>query len=57
LQLAPLEQKALSKKLNLANLSTRTHCAGPHRVDIIINGRWSYLGTFELNRLTAINSS
>ena len=57
LQLAPLEQKALSKKLNLANLSTRTHFAGPHRVDIIINGRWSYLGTFELNRLTAINSS
>ena len=56
-QLAPLEQKGLSKKLNLANLSTRTHFAGPHRVDIIINGHWSYLGTFELNRLTAINSS
>ena len=41
-------EKKLSKKLNLANLSTRTHYAGSHRVDIIINGRWSYLGTFDL---------
>ncbi|MCO4838308.1 MAG: DNA alkylation repair protein [Oceanospirillaceae bacterium] len=48
-QLEPSEKKALSKKLNLANLSTRTHFAGLHRVDIIINGHWFYLGTFELS--------
>ena len=42
------EKKTLTKKLNLANLSTRTHYAGKHRVDIIINGQWSYLGTFYL---------
>jgi len=42
------EKKTLTKKLNLANLSTRTHYAGKHRVDIIINGQWSYLGIFEL---------
>jgi hypothetical protein len=48
LELAASEIKVLSKKLNLANLSTRTHYSGMHRVDIIINGQWSYLGAFEL---------
>ena len=48
LELEAGSQKALSKKLNLANLSTRTHYIGSHRVDIIINGQWSYLGEFEL---------
>jgi len=48
LELAPSAQKALTKKLSLANLSTRTHYAGTHRVDAIINGEWSYLGEFEL---------
>jgi hypothetical protein len=49
LELAPSSQKALSKKLNLTNLSTRTHFVGTHRVDVIINGEWSYLGEFELD--------
>jgi len=48
IQLGASEHKALSKKVNLSNLSTRRHYAGSHRVDIIINGNWSYLGTFEL---------
>tara|TARA_B110000285_G_C15069716_1_gene587196 strand:+ start:260 stop:1369 length:1110 start_codon:yes stop_codon:yes gene_type:complete len=48
IELGVSEKKTLSKKLNLANLSTRTHYAGSHRVDIIINGQWSYLGTFDL---------
>jgi 3-methyladenine DNA glycosylase AlkC len=49
MELGAREKKVLSKKLNLANLSTRTHYAGSHRVDIIINGQWSYLGTFDLD--------
>ena len=48
-ELGASEKKILSKKLNLANLSTRTHYAGSHRVDIIINGQWSYVGTFDLD--------
>jgi len=48
IELGASGKKTLSKKLNLANLSTRTHYAGSHRVDIIINGQWSYLGTFDL---------
>ena len=48
LELEAGSKKALTKKLNLANLSTRTHFVGTHRVDVIINGRWSYLGEFQL---------
>jgi 3-methyladenine DNA glycosylase AlkC len=48
IELGASGEKTLSKKLNLTNLSTRTHYAGAHRVDIIINGQWSYLGTFDL---------
>jgi 3-methyladenine DNA glycosylase AlkC len=47
-ELGASEKKVLSKKLNLANLSTRTHYTGAHRVDVIVNGQWSYLGTFDL---------
>lgn len=48
MHLGASEKKTLSKKLNLANLSTRTHFSGTHRVDIIINGQWFYLGDFQL---------
>jgi len=48
-ELSGSKEKTLSKKINLSNLSTRTHYAGAHRVDIIINGQWSYLGTFDLD--------
>lgn len=48
IELQASSKKLLHKKLNLANLSTRTHFIGTHRVDIIINGQWSYLGEFEL---------
>ena len=50
MEMAPGSSKALSKKLNLSDLSTRTHYAGEHRVDIIINGEWFELGTFELSK-------
>ena len=49
IELGAAQEKTLSKKVNLANLSTRTHYAGTHRIDIIINGQWSHLATFELN--------
>ena len=48
IELESSSKKVLSKKLNLANLSTRTHFTGTHKVDIIINGQWSYLGEFQL---------
>ena len=37
-----------AKKLSLAEMTTRKHHAGPHKVDVILNGRAQPLGVFEL---------
>jgi len=50
LELAPGETAQLAKKLSLAELTTRKHYPGTHRVDVILNGQPQRLGAFELVR-------
>jgi len=47
-ELAPGESVQLSKKVSLAELTTRRHYPGEHRVDVLINGVVEPLGSFEL---------
>ena len=47
-ELAPQQTVALSKKISLKEMTTRTHYAGIHRVEIVLNGRVAPLGEFEL---------
>jgi 3-methyladenine DNA glycosylase AlkC len=46
LTLAPKETVRLSRKVSLAQMTTRTHYPGKHRVDVVINGRSFPLGAF-----------
>ena len=39
-----------SKKLSLAEMTTRKHYAGRHKIDVILNGQAQPLGSFELLR-------
>ncbi|MBK9574651.1 MAG: DNA alkylation repair protein [Rhodoferax sp.] len=48
LELAGGDTVPLRKRLSLAQLSTRKHYAGVHRVEVLINGRAQALGSFEL---------
>jgi 3-methyladenine DNA glycosylase AlkC len=48
LELAPGQSAQLSKKLSLAEMTTRKHYPGKHRVDVILNGQRQLLGNFEL---------
>jgi 3-methyladenine DNA glycosylase AlkC len=48
LALAPGQTAALAKTLSLAEMSTRKHYPGVHRVDVILNGEAHRLGAFEL---------
>lgn len=48
LQLAPGQTAPLAKKLSLAQMSTRKHYPGLHKVDVILNGQAQPLGAFEL---------
>ena len=48
LELAPGQTTALSKTLSLAQMSTRQHYPGLHKVDVILNGQAQPLGEFEL---------
>jgi 3-methyladenine DNA glycosylase AlkC len=48
LELAPGQTVVLAKKLSLAEMSTRKHYPGVHRVDVILNGSAQALGAFEL---------
>ena len=50
LQLAAGATLALTKKLSLAEMSTRRHHPGQHRVDALVNGREFALGGFTLLR-------
>lgn len=49
LDLAPHETQRLGKQISLAEMTTRKHYPGPHRVDIILNGRSQLLGSFDLS--------
>ncbi len=48
LELAPGQTVGLSKKLSLAQMTTRQHYPGVHKVDVILNGQAQPLGEFEL---------
>ena len=48
LDLAGHETQRLGKQLSLAEMTTRKHYPGRHRIDVILNGRAQALGSFEL---------
>lgn len=48
LDLAAHETQRVGKRISLAEMSTRKHYPGLHRVDAILNGRAQALGSFEL---------
>jgi len=48
IELAPRASVALKKTVSLKPMTTRKHYPGPHRVDILLNGRAKPLGKFEL---------
>ena len=49
LDLAPHETQRVGKKISLAEMTTRKHYPGLHRVDVILNGRSQLLGSFDLS--------
>ncbi len=48
LDLAPRETVRLSKTVSTAEMTTRKHHAGKHRVEVLLNGQAQGLGVFEL---------
>lgn len=48
LELSAGQTVGLSKKISLAQMSTRQHYPGIHKVDVILNGQAQPLGEFEL---------
>lgn len=48
LELAPGASAHIEKKLSVADLSTRRHYPGRHRVEVLLNGRAVKLGAFDL---------
>ena len=48
LSLTPKETVRLSKTVFTAEMTTRKHHAGLHRVEVLLNGQASALGVFEL---------
>lgn len=50
--LAPKETVRLSKTVSTAEMTTRKHHAGKHRVDVLLNGKAQELGVFELSVMT-----
>ena len=49
LDLAPHETQRVGKKISLADMTTRKHYPGHHRVDAILNGRAQALSGFDLS--------
>lgn len=50
IDLAPRESVQMGKRVSLAEMTTRKHYAGRHKVDVVLNGRIRPLGAFELTR-------
>ena len=48
LELAPGQTVRFAKKLSLAQMTTRTHYPGQHKVEVMLNGHVQVLGAFEL---------
>lgn len=49
LELAPHETQRVGKQISLAEMTTRKHYPGVHRIDVILNGRSQRLGGFDLS--------
>lgn len=49
-ELAPRETVQMGKAISLAEMTTRKHYAGTHKVDVVLNGHTQPLGKFELIR-------
>ncbi len=49
LEIAPGESARLEKKLSLAQMTTRKHYPGAHRVEAVLNGRVAPIGEFRVN--------
>ncbi|MCW5576448.1 MAG: DNA alkylation repair protein, partial [Burkholderiales bacterium] len=49
-ELGPKETLAFARTLSLADLTTRRHHPGRHRVEVLLNGRAVPLGEFLLSR-------
>lgn len=47
-ELAPGETVCMGKTVSLAQMTTRRHYAGTHRVDLLVNGECMPLGSFEV---------
>ncbi len=56
IHLAPGETVHMRKSVSLAEMTTRKHYAGTHKVDAVLNGYTSSLGKFELVRRQALRS-
>lgn len=54
LELAPSSRIYLQKKISFAQLTTRQHYPGNHRIDILVNGRAHVLGEFYLHPVDAL---
>lgn len=48
LELAPYDQNQLCKTVSLAEMTTRKHYPGEHKIDVLINGNVRPLGSFKL---------
>jgi hypothetical protein len=48
IELAPGETVCMGKTVSLAQMTTRRHYAGTHRVDLLVNGECMPLGSFEV---------
>jgi 3-methyladenine DNA glycosylase AlkC len=48
IDLAPRETVRMGKSVSLAEMTTRKHYAGTHKVDVVLNGHTKPLGAFEL---------
>lgn len=48
LELAPYDQIQLAKTVSLAEMTTRKHYPGEHKIDVLINGNVKPLGSFKL---------
>ena len=50
IELAPRETMQMGKAISLAEMTTRKHYTGAHKVDVVLNGHTKPLGKFELIR-------
>jgi hypothetical protein len=56
-ELQPQESVRLTKTISLAQHTTRTHYPGQHRVEVLVNGRASRTGAFDIVAESPIPSS